>query len=164
VSLEHILQAILLLPDTLYRTFFLCAFSNILKRCSIWLSGSTKVQKDLGKLLVDPIDEFCRQCRDMLKRNTLYWNQLLVDEIEPSLLARKWSIQWHDARHLPMQYPTFDLLVTSPPYATCYEYKEIHQLTQLWFERYGLVDVQDENDYWIGSKSHFQATLTTSHS
>jgi hypothetical protein len=37
------------------RTFFLCAFSNILKTCSIWLSGSTKPQKDLKKRLSDPV-------------------------------------------------------------------------------------------------------------
>lgn len=158
VNLEHVLQAILTLPDEPCRTLFLCGFSNILKRCSIWLSGSTKVQKDLDKLLVDPVDEFCKQCRDMLKRNTLYWNQLLVDGIEPSLLLQKWSIQRHDARYLPMLDATFDLLVTSPPYATCYEYKEIHQLTQLWFERYGLVDTQDENECWIGSKVLSQRT------
>jgi len=158
VSLEHILQVILTLPDEPCRTLFLCGFSNILKRCSIWLSGSTKVQKDLDKLLVDPVDEFCKQCRDMLKRNTLYWNQLLADGIEPSVLLQKWSIQRRDARHSLMLDATFDLLVTSPPYATCYEYKDIHQLTQLWFERYGLVDAQDEHEYWIGSKALSQRT------
>ncbi len=152
-SLEHILQAILTLRDESCRTLFLCGFSNILKRCSIWLSGSTKVQKDLNKLLVDPVDEFRRQCRDMLKRNTLYWNCLLADGVEPWALPQKWDIQQYDARHLPMLDATFDLLVTSPPYATCYEYKEIHQLTQLWFERYKLVHTYDTQECWIGSKA-----------
>lgn len=53
-SLDAIFQRILAYPDALC-TFFLCGFSNILKRCSTWLSGSTKAQKDLDKVLGDPV-------------------------------------------------------------------------------------------------------------
>jgi len=159
-SLELLLQLILALHDERYRVFFLCAFSNILKRCSIWLSGSTKVQKDLKKLLADPIYEFRKQCRDMFRRNILYWNELLTSGIDPLTLAQQCTIQHHDARQLTLPDASFDLLVTSPPYATCYEYKDIHQLTQLWFERYGLVAVHDAQENWIGSKSLAHRVLT----
>lgn len=151
-SLELLLQRILTLHDETCRVFFLCAFSNILKRCSIWLSGSTKVQKDLKKLLADPVDEFRRQGRDMLRRNELYWNELLANAINPFTLIHKCTVQRHDARQPTSPDTFFDLLVTSPPYATCYEYKEIHQLTQLWFERYDLV-AHNAEENWIGSKS-----------
>lgn len=67
-SLAVILQHIQLFPDEVVRIFFLCGFSNILKRCSIWLSGSTKAQKDLGKVLGDPVEEFRRQALSMIER------------------------------------------------------------------------------------------------
>lgn len=72
-SLEGILQQILTYTEGDVRTFFLGGFSNILRRCSIWLSGSTKPQKDLDKMLGDPVDEFRRQVRDMIKGNSIYW-------------------------------------------------------------------------------------------
>src|SRR5207245_4653004 len=57
-GLEEILQRILAWTEESIRTFFLCGFSNILKRCSIWLSGSTKTQTDVNKVLGDPVEEF----------------------------------------------------------------------------------------------------------
>ncbi len=156
-SLADILQLILLHSEDEERTFFLCAFSNILKRCSTWLSGSTKAQKDVNKVLGDPVDEFRRQIRDMVKRNSLYWHDLEQCGLNPITSGSRYSIDHEDARHLTLPDATLDLLVTSPPYATCYEYKEIHQLTQLWFERYGIVSSGDEA--WIGSKGVSRSTL-----
>src|SRR6266700_432617 len=46
-ALVSILHEILVIADESIRIFFLCGFSNILRRSSIWLSGSTKPQKDL---------------------------------------------------------------------------------------------------------------------
>ncbi len=151
-SLAAILQRILLLPDEAVRTFFLCGFSNILKRCSIWLSGSTKAQKDPGKVIGDPLEEFRQQARSMIQRNQLYWNDLEERALHPASLTSASTICEQDARHLTLPDGTFDLLVTSPPYAICYEYKEIHQLTQLWFERYGILRPDDRREAWIGSK------------
>ncbi len=152
LSLENILLRILKHTEGEERTFFLCGFSNILRRCSIWLSGSTKSQKDLGKMLGDPIDEFRRQIRDMIKRNSIYWQDLADHGIDPAEVTQRCCIRWEDARELTLPGATLDLLVTSPPYAICYEYKEIHQLTQLWFERYGLLSPGDQREVWIGSK------------
>jgi len=152
LSLENILLRILKHTEGEERTFFLCGFSNILRRCSIWLSGSTKSQKDLGKMLGDPIDEFRRQIRDMIKRNSIYWHDLADHGIDPAEVTQHCCIRWEDARELTLPGAMLDLLVTSPPYAICYEYKEIHQLTQLWFERYGLLSPGDQREVWIGSK------------
>ncbi len=151
-SLTIILQYILLFPDEGVRTFFLCGFSNILKRCSIWLSGSTKAQKDPGKVLGDPVEEFRIQAHSMIQRNRLYWDDLVGRAINPAELVDRCNIYQQDARRLALADGTFDLLVTSPPYAICYEYKEIHQLTQLWFERCGILCQEHLQDAWIGSK------------
>lgn len=161
LSLECILQQILQYTEGEERTFFLCGFSNILRRCSIWLSGSTKSQKDLGKMLGDPLDEFRRQIRAMIKRNGSYWQDLADHGMDPAGVIRRCCIRWEDARQLTLPGATLDLLVTSPPYAICYEYKEIHQLTQLWFERYGLLSPGDEREVWIGSKGVAHRPLPT---
>jgi hypothetical protein len=150
--LDGLLQEILNLPGKPVRTFFLCAFSNILKRSSIWLSGSTKAQKDLGKNLSDPKEAFQWQVKDMIRRNSLYWDELSISGISPASLHERYKLVLKDARHLPLEDGSLDLLASSPPYATCYEYSEIHQLTQLWFERYKLIPDQQWRHICIGSK------------
>ncbi len=152
-ALESILTEILLIADESFRLFFLCGFSNILRRSSIWLSGSTKPQKDLEKYLSDPIEEFCKQVQDMSRRNGLYWADLERADIHPHHATMRCHLTQADARHLPLVSGELDLLVTSPPYATCYEYHELHQLTHLWFTRHCLFSpTQDEVSY-IGSKA-----------
>ncbi len=159
-SFAAILQCILAFPEGVMRTFLLCGFSNILKRCSIWLSGSTKAQKDLCKALGDPLEEFRRQIHSMIQRNRLYRDDVKSSGIDPSELVDRCSICQQDARQLALPDATFDLLVTSPPYAICYEYKEIHQLTQLWFEHYGILSPHHQQDAWIGSKGVAQRGLS----
>lgn len=159
-SLEAILQHVLSFTDEVVRTFFLCGFSNILKRCSIWLSGSTKAQKDLGKTLGDPVEEFRHQVLSMIQRDQLYWDDLVERGVNPGALVERCAISLEDARHPALPDATFDLLVTSPPYAICYEYKEIHQLTQLWFEHYGILSTDHQQDAWIGSKGVAQRGLS----
>lgn len=148
--LALILEAVCVLPDEKTRTFFLCAFSNILRCCSIWLSGSTKPQKDLRKTLGNPVEEFSRQVQSMLKRNALYWQDLQQEWVSPGAIESRLHIAQEDVRLLSLPNETLDLLVTSPPYATCYEYSEMHQLTQLWFERYDIFQHSSLN--YIGTK------------
>ena len=149
--LALILEAICALTDERIRIFFLCAFSNILRRCSIWLSGSTKPQKDLRKMLGSPVEEFSRQVQSMLKRNILYWQDLQHSAITPENIGQYLHIAQEDVRELSLPDKALDLLVTSPPYATCYEYSEMHQLTQLWFEKYGIF--QHSSLSYIGTKT-----------
>jgi DNA modification methylase len=150
--LEKILKLILKLRGKRVRTFFLCAFSNILKTCSIWLSGSTKPQKDLKKRLSDPVSTFCRQVRDMIKRNKVFWEDLAKIYDNPAEVVERCIIQVKDARRLPLDDGELDLLVTSPPYATCYQYIELHQLTQIWFERHDLLQSVRLQRHCIGGK------------
>jgi DNA modification methylase len=151
-ALEQLLQLITGLQNPTIRTFFLCAFSNILRSCSIWLSGSTKPQKDLTKILSDPVDNFRRQARDMMRRNDAYRGDLLQSNINPALLDSHYTIELQDARCLQLRDGQLDLIVTSPPYATCYQYLELHQLTQLWFEKYRIIEPSDLQQACIGGK------------
>jgi DNA modification methylase len=150
--LKQLLDLVTSLPDEAIRTFYLCAFSNILRNCSIWLSGSTKPQKDIEKTLSDPMDAFRRQARDMIKRNSLYWADLTEASLSPSNITEQCIIDLQDARSLPLADGQLDLIVTSPPYATCYQYLEIHQLTQLWFEKHNLLNPIDLRHTCIGGK------------
>jgi DNA modification methylase len=151
--LSQILSIIDHQDDEQFRIFLLCAFSNILKRCSIWLSGSTKAQKDITKTLSDPITEFFKQVKDMCRRNKLYWDSLSASGINPLNVPQNICIERQDTRKLHSNTPHLDLLVTSPPYATCYEYSEIHQLTQLWFEKFKIIASAPAKQDWIGSRS-----------
>ncbi len=152
-ALEQILNAITDVENPAVRTFFLCAFSNTLRGCSIWLSGSTKAQKDLKKILADPADAFRWQAGGMLWRNKLYWQELEKAELDPPNAASRHALAVADARCLPLADASVDLLLTSPPYSTCYEYAELHQLTRLWFERHDLISVENSTQHvYIGSK------------
>lgn len=151
-SLECLLQQIIAISDEPIRTFFLCAFSNILRGCSIWLSGSTKPQKDLTKTLSDPVEAFRKQVKDMLQRSCAYWEDLNRSKITPTSLAKNCCLVVGDARNTSLTDGELDLLVTSPPYATCYQYIEIHQLTQLWLEEYRILRSSDPRHSCIGAK------------
>ncbi len=151
-ALAYILEHILLIRDGPARTFFLCAFSNVLRRCSIWLSGSTKPQKDLGKKLSDPVEAFRVQVRGMLRRNSTYWTNLRSSGLSPATVGERIDLEVADARHLPLDDGQLDLLVTSPPYATCYNYIDLHQLTQLWYERYDILSPSNPRQSCIGSE------------
>src|ERR1700754_4664050 len=111
VVLGAILERIIEIPDREVYRFFLCAFSNILRGCSIWLSGSTKPQKDLTKFLADPVEAFARQVRDMIRRNKLYWDDLLQSNISPAHINSLFAIGPHDARRLPLEAGEAALLV-----------------------------------------------------
>jgi hypothetical protein len=156
-ALVSLLHQILVVEDEQIRTFFLCAFSNILRRCSIWLSGSTKPQKDLEKALSDPTEAFRSQGRDMLRRNTAYWEDLRLSGSLPDLKVRC-ELRVEDARDLPLPDGVLDLVVTSPPYATCYNYIDLHQLTQLWFERYDVLPPADLRKVCIGAEARSSRT------
>jgi DNA modification methylase len=114
------------------RDFFLVAFSQILKSCSIWLQRSVKPTRDLTKTPADPFDAFLRQARYMLKRNRAFWDTLPARVRDDARAYR--TARCADARTLPVADGTARLIVTSPPYVTSYEYADLHQLAALWFE------------------------------
>ncbi|MCK4553890.1 hypothetical protein KAU19_02925 [Candidatus Parcubacteria bacterium] len=110
--------------------FFYCGFSNILKNCSIWLQKSNKPTRDLSKKPADPFVAFSRQVKAMLRGNADFFNLLQ----EKKCLKIPCNVYCADARKIPTKNNTVNLIVTSPPYVTSYEYADLHQLTALWFE------------------------------
>ncbi|MCG2687000.1 hypothetical protein L6278_02575 [Candidatus Parcubacteria bacterium] len=129
-KLSFIFLEISKIKDEDIKNFFYCVFSNILKTCSIWLQKSNKPTRDLKKKVYDPFNTFYKQIKMMLRGNFQFYNLLK----EKSYLEVPAQIVCADARKIPVKNNTVDLIVTSPPYVTSYEYADLHQLTALWFE------------------------------
>lgn len=125
-----------------YRTFFYCAFSNILKGTSRWLTKSIKPQIDPKKEPADPREAFARQF-EMMKSACEQW------ESRPT---RKAEILTANFLKLDTSPRDIDLLITSPPYVTSYEYADLHQLSSLWLGYAS--DYRDLRNGSIGSTQH----------
>ncbi len=141
-DLSRLLGAIQKVEDVDARRFFLCGFSNILKNCSIWHQKSNKPTRDFKKRIPDVLRTFGRQIRMMLKGNATFYDLMRGEK----LLA---SAECRDSRQLPLVNGSVDLVVTSPPYVTSYEYGDLHQLSMLWLE--GLNDLKSFRQKFIGS-------------
>ncbi|MDH6357078.1 DNA methyltransferase [Parabacteroides sp. PF5-9] len=125
-----------------YRDFFLCAFSNILKPTSIWLTKSIKPTIDKAKNPANVLTSFSSQYSLMRKANM----ENLVDK---SLNINIENINFLEKE---IHHPFADLIVTSPPYVTSYEYADLHQLSTLWL---GYTDdFRSFRDGTIGSLYH----------
>jgi len=105
-----------------YQLFFLCAFSNILKATSVWLTKSIKPQVDPVKKCANVLNSFKKQCELMFVAN----NELrgcydaASEIITENFLADT------------AKRPQVDMIITSPPYVTSYEYADLHQLSSMW--------------------------------
>ena len=107
-----------------YRYYFLCAFSNILKSTSRWLTKSIKPQIDPDKHPAQVRQAFVSQCAVM--------KSAILDGCDNSKNA-KTIIECRNA--LTIQKKAFaELIISSPPYVTSYEYADLHQLSTLWLE------------------------------
>lgn len=141
-DLTRLRQAILsIIPRrSVYRDFFLCAFSNILKATSRWLTKSIKPQVDPEKSPADVESIFCDQC-----------NQMIAANRESDL--KKSSVQIVTGNVLSLRADErVDLIITSPPYVTSYEYADLHQLSSLWLDFAD--DYRDLREGSIGSLHH----------
>ena len=106
-----------------YRKFFFCAFSNILKPTSRWLTKSIKAQLDPDKSPRDVMEAFEDQFALMRKANGQ--NRFPIPGSRVSIRTRNFLAS-ADPSHRA------DLVITSPPYVTSYNYADIHQLSTLW--------------------------------
>jgi methylase of polypeptide subunit release factors len=105
-----------------YRLFFLCAVSNILKATSRWLTKSIKPQIDPSKTPVGVKDAF--QTQFILMRAA--WKEA---ELKTTSKIRVVTGNILDSN---LTFSKADMIVTSPPYVTSYEYADLHQLSALW--------------------------------
>jgi len=127
-----------------YRKFFLCAFSNILKLTSRWLTKSIKSQIDPHKPVHDVFETFERQF-SLMKRAS-------AENIFPENGNASIRIENKNFLKMRPRRPSFDLIVTSPPYVSSYDYAEIHQLSTLWLDY--VSDYRDLRKNMVGN--HYQ--------
>lgn len=131
--------------DKKIKNFYLCCFSNILKNCSIWYSKSIKPMRDPNKLDQDPFLIFKKHLTFMTDKNKEFFNRLNKSCRNKITCIMKKG----DARNLSIENNSIDLVITSPPYFTSYEYAELHQLSTLWFGF--ATDMNEIKDKFIGT-------------
>ncbi|HOI97332.1 MAG TPA: DNA methyltransferase [Candidatus Pacearchaeota archaeon] len=112
------------------RKFFLCAFSHNLKNCSRWLMKSIKPTIDKVKEIPVPKNSFLRHLNMMVKKNSEFYSALNENK---SLDVQALMYRRDSTRSFPLEDNSIDLIITSPPYVTSYEYADLHQLSLLWF-------------------------------
>lgn len=123
--------------NSVYHSFFKCALSNILKSTSRWLTKSIKPQIDPDKQPAEVFAAFKKQVELMKTANS-----------ESSIRNKKskTSIYTSSILNSKTNPQPADLIVTSPPYVTSYEYADLHQLSALW-----LGYANDYRDLRVGS-------------
>ena len=125
-----------------YQLFFLCAFSNVLKGSSRWLTKSIKPQVDPNKKPIDAYTLFKNQCNKMFKA---------VEKL-PQLEQSGNEIFTKNFLDDSFSFPKTDMIITSPPYVISYEYADLHQLSSLWLGYTG--DYRNLREGTIGSLHH----------
>lgn len=104
-----------------YHRLFLCVFSSILKPTSKWLTKSIKPQVDPNKMVHSVIETFEKQLK------------IFVKAIEQEDYQKTNNIEIEMMNVLDVKKKMYvDLVITSPPYVTSYEYADLHQLSSLW--------------------------------
>jgi len=111
-------------PKGKYQNFFLVAFSNILKGSSKWLTTSIKPTIDKSKQKKDVKKLFRYQFTMMLKAANEF-REVAIDRTTTRIVNKNFL-------NLRSQESFLDLLITSPPYVTSYEYADLHQLSTIW--------------------------------
>ncbi|MDR2426019.1 MAG: site-specific DNA-methyltransferase [Endomicrobium sp.] len=144
-ELAFILSKISEIREKDIKDFFYCAFSNILKNCSIWMQKSNKPTRDFTKIPSNPIPTFYKQVKMMTRGNQNLYT--LLQKKSFSNLSSQ--VSCNDARKIPVKNNSVDLIVTSPPYVTSYEYADLHQLSTLWFGY--AKDLSDFRKIFIGT-------------
>ncbi len=132
IELGRILRVIHEENDEMIRDFFLIAFSHILKNCSIWLQGSTKPTRDLKKKPGKPYTTLRRHLKKMQRGNNAFYS-IVPSKIRGDLDGYL-NVKIADARCQPVPDSSVDLIVSSSPYVTSYEYADLHQLSTIWFD------------------------------
>lgn len=132
IGLGKILRLIYKESDEKIRNFLMVAFSHILKNCSIWLQGSTKPTKDLEKKPPEPYEALKKHLKKMQKGNKAFYDIVppkVRDNLDDYL-----NINDTDAKCQPVPPDSVDLIVSSSPYVTSYEYADLHQLSTIWLD------------------------------
>ncbi|WP_186192589.1 class I SAM-dependent methyltransferase [Burkholderia gladioli] len=125
------------------RDVLLCLFSSILKSCSQWKVRAIKPTFDLNKVPASVIAAFSQQA-----------HFLITAAVEAGDMSGQPQASIHLGSALTIECPPggLDLLISSPPYVTSYEYADLHQLSSLFL---GYADDhRDLREGSIGSTQH----------
>ncbi|MFZ2189481.1 MAG: DNA methyltransferase [Candidatus Magasanikiibacteriota bacterium] len=129
-KLDYIYSEIRKIKDEEIRKFFLCSFSHNLKNSSRWLMKSIKPTVDKNKNTPSVYETFLKHTKSMVKKNKEFYEELLKNQN----LKVPTKVLLHDStKKFPIGKNKVDLIITSPPYVTSYEYADLHQLSLLWF-------------------------------
>jgi hypothetical protein len=111
------------ITDEAERNWLQLAMSSALRSSSVWLPGSIKPQRDPVRIPPD--------LRKNLKRAA---RRLAADcELERGTGRGSGMIVQGDATSLPLANESVDAIVTSPPYASMYDYFDVQRLSYLAF-------------------------------
>lgn len=128
-QLDRLYLAINRIKNFQVKRFYLCAFSHILKNCSRWLMKSIKPQVDPNKIPPDVFKTFLGHMRHMMTKNREFYELLK----KPGNIKTPANMRLRDStKRFPLVDHSVDLIITSPPYVTSYEYADLHQLILLW--------------------------------
>ncbi len=121
-ELYYLKESILFcVQDEKYKELFLCIFSSILKATSKWLTKSIKPQVDPNKEIHNVMETFEKQYKVFLKA---------IKQID---YKKNTKVEIECKNILDVDKKEYvDLIITSPPYVTSYEYADLHQLSTLW--------------------------------
>ncbi|MBN2771329.1 MAG: class I SAM-dependent methyltransferase [Spirochaetes bacterium] len=131
-----------------YHDLFLCAFSNILKPTSKWLTKSIKPQIDKDKKPLGVLEAF---------RNQVSIISNAISEAV-KLSDAKSNIKTLNFINDTVPEKLVDMVITSPPYVTSYEYADLHQLSSIWLDF--AKDYRELRDGTIGSIYHTDSFIT----
>lgn len=143
-SLARLLNAIeqVVPAKSKYREAFYCAFSAILKATSQWRQRSTKPALDPNKVPTAVLAAFKRQCEQM----AVAWQEPRnAIKINP-------RIEIGNITTIQGPPKPVDMILTSPPYVTSYEYADLHQLSALWLGY--ATDYRTLRNGSVGSSQH----------
>jgi len=131
-ELGKILRIIYSEIDDKVKDFLLVAFSNILKNCSIWLQGSTKPTRDFKKIPNKPFEVLKKHLKKMQIGNYNFY-KIVPSKVKNNIIDYL-NIGIYDARNQPVPDASVDLIISSSPYVTSYEYADLHQLSTIWLD------------------------------
>jgi len=131
-ELGMILRTIYDEEDKTVRDFFLIAFSHILKNCSIWLQASTKPTRDFKKKPTKPYIILRRHLKKMQKGNNSFYHTVPLKV--KNNIKNYLNIKMQDAKTQSTTSNEVDLIISSSPYVTSYEYADLHQLSTIWLD------------------------------
>ncbi len=132
IKLGKILRVIYEEENETLRDFFLVAFSHTLKNCSIWLQTSTKPTRDPRKKPANPLYVLKKHLKKMRRGDNAFYK--IVPEKIRNNIKEYLNIKIGEAKKQPVPGNSTDLIISSSPYVTSYEYADLHQLSTIWLD------------------------------